>query len=64
MRQSIKIQLLGNDDLAEAVDIFAQQVYGGDRADAIEHFEDHAEGLGDTFVARVGGALAGYVTIR
>lgn len=62
--EAVDIHQITVDALPTVIETFAQHVYGGDRAEAIEHFEDHADGLGDTFLARAGGVLAGYVTIR
>ena len=64
MHSSIEIYRLQKDEIAQVIDTFAMQIYGGDMDEAREHFEDHVEGLGDTFLAHVDGELAGYVTIR
>ena len=64
MTQTIGIHQITTGELPDVVEIFARHVYDNDLAEAQAHFEDHAEGLGDTFVARVDGLLAGYVTIR
>ena len=51
-------------DLATTIDLFIQQVYPGDPHRAHEHFSGHAERQAETFLARVDGRLAGYLTLR
>ena len=43
---------------------FGRVVYPGDLDEARRHFEDHAAGGGASVLARVDGALVGYLTIR
>ncbi len=64
MNSTVKIRLLTTDELPVVIDEFAQAVYGCSREDALEHFDDHEQGQGDTFIASVDGTMAGYVTIR
>jgi GNAT superfamily N-acetyltransferase len=52
------------EDLATTIDLFIQQVYPGDPEGAYLHFSGHAEGQTETFLARVDGRLAGYLTLR
>jgi len=60
----VNIQRLLPGNIPAAIDEFAERVYNGDRSEAERHFGGHLDGKADTFVARVGGRLAGYITIR
>lgn len=51
-------------DLPRLVPEFAREFLGGNRKRAEDHFEDHASGEGTSVIAREGGHLAGFVTIR
>ena len=61
---NLSIERVCAEDLATAIDLFLREVYPGDPDGANQHFTEHAEGLADTFLARVDGHLAGYLTIR
>lgn len=60
----ISIEPVVPEQVAEVIELFAREVYPGSREDAEQHFGDHLSGGGDSFLARVDGRLAGYVTIR
>jgi GNAT superfamily N-acetyltransferase len=60
----VTIERVSASDLAATIELFIQHVYPGDPEGAHEHFTEHAEGQADTFLARVEGSLAGYLTIR
>lgn len=58
------IEWVTAETLERTVALLADEVYVGERAEAEEHFADHAAGGGETWLAWVAGRLAGYVTIR
>src|SRR3712207_6646791 len=62
--EGLRIGRVDAGDIEAVTRLFAEQVYPGDLDQARTHFADHAEGQGDTFLAHVHGALAGYLTIR
>ena len=61
---AINIRQVTQSELPDIIELFTKHVYGGNHAEAMEHFDDHAQRQGDTFIASVDGTLAGYVTIR
>jgi GNAT superfamily N-acetyltransferase len=60
----LTIERVQTADLAATIALFAREIYPGDPTEAQRHFEGHAEGQADTFLAHVSGNLAGYLTIR
>jgi len=60
----LTIERLRVEDLEPTIALFIREVYPGDPEAARQHFSDHAEGQAETFLARVNGALAGYLTLR
>lgn len=62
--RKLTVERVRAEDLSATIELFIQQVYPGDPEEAQQHFVGHAEGQADTFLARVDGRLAGYLTIR
>ncbi len=60
----VQITQIKPDDLAQAIKLFAQSVYGGNVDEAQAHLADHAVGGGATLLAQVDGEFAGFVTVR
>ena len=62
--EGLHISRVNPSELDAVVRLFADQIYRGDLGEARLHFADHAEGQGDTLLARVHDQLAGFLTIR
>ncbi len=60
----VQIMLIQPTDVHWVIELFIQQVYVEDPGSAFAHFADHTEGQGSTFLARIDGQLAGFITIR
>jgi GNAT superfamily N-acetyltransferase len=62
--QAVDIRRLLPGDIPAAIDEFTELVYKGERSEAERHFGGHLDGKADSFVARLGDRLAGYITVR
>lgn len=62
--RDLEIRRVEPDTVMEVIALFEEQVYLENPEEAYDHFADHASGGGDSCLAYVEGALAGYVTIR
>jgi GNAT superfamily N-acetyltransferase len=62
--ETFEIRQVRPEELPAVREMFTREVWvdGGEAAE--RHFEDHAEGGGETFIAWAGDVFAGYVTIR
>lgn len=60
----IEIRRVRLEELPSVIDLFRTQVYVANPDEAEEHFADHALRGGETFLARDGENLAGYLTLR
>lgn len=61
---NVHIELISPRQVDEAIELFTQHVYEGNRDQALTHLVGHREGEADTFVAYVRRILAGFLTIR
>jgi GNAT superfamily N-acetyltransferase len=60
----VQISRVQTAELPAVIALFEREVYPDEPGEARVHFAGHAQGQADTFLARVAGELAGYVTIR